>query len=252
MSEKLCLQWNDFKENAIGTFARLKDDTDFADVTLACEDGTQLEAHKAILASSSPFFQNILKRNHHPHPLIYMRGVKLEDLLAIIEFLYCGEANVCQEDLELFLGIAEELQLPGLKRTSHNGDVIEAKKEVVSPKKEKKVKKKEKRATITSPGSDPLNASEEYQIEESGKDMVAEGNLSLSNNFSGDVKDLDEKCKTLMEKTSDKRENGNAIFMCKVCGKEEISSAIKNHIEAKHLEGVSLPCNFCDKTFRFI
>ena len=158
-----------------------------------------------------------------------MRGVKLEDLLAIIEFLYCGEANVCQEDLELFLGIAEELQLPGLKRTSHNGDVIEAKKEVLSPQKEKKVKKKEKRATIT--GSDPLKASEEYQIEKSGKDMVAEGNLSLSNNFSGDVKDLDEKCKTLMEKTSDKRENGNAIYMCKVCGKGR--SAVLSRITLK-------------------
>ena len=81
MSEKLCLQWNDFKENAIGAFGSLRDTTDFADVTLACEDGKQVEAHKVILASSSPFFQNLLKRNKHPHPLMYMRGVKSDEQL---------------------------------------------------------------------------------------------------------------------------------------------------------------------------
>ena len=94
MSEKLCLQWNDFKENAIGSLASLKDDKDFLDVTLASEDGKQIEAHKVILTVSSPFFQNLLKKNKHPHPLIYMRGVKSDDLLAIVDFLYCSEANV--------------------------------------------------------------------------------------------------------------------------------------------------------------
>ena len=50
MSEKLCLQWNEFKENAIGSLGSLKDDKDFLDVTLASKDGKQIEAHKAILA----------------------------------------------------------------------------------------------------------------------------------------------------------------------------------------------------------
>ena len=70
MSEKLCLQWNDFKENVNTAFGSLRDDKDFSDVTLACEDGQQVEAHKVILAASSPFFQNLLKRNKHSHPLI--------------------------------------------------------------------------------------------------------------------------------------------------------------------------------------
>ena len=114
MSEKLCLQWNDFQENIKSAFGSLREDTDFADVTLACEDGQQVEAHKVILAASSPFFQKLLGRNKHPHPLIYMRGMKSEDLLAIVDFLYRGEANVFQENLDSFLAIAEELQLKGL------------------------------------------------------------------------------------------------------------------------------------------
>merc|ERR1719234_1209714 len=123
MAEKLCLQWNDFKENTVSALGRLREDNDFADVTLACEDGHQMEAHKVILAASSPFFQSLLKRNSHPHPLIYMRGVKSENLLAIVDFLYCGEANVYQENLDSFLAIAEELQLKGLMGKTHNDEV---------------------------------------------------------------------------------------------------------------------------------
>ena len=114
MSEKLCLQWNDFQENIKSAFGNLREDNDFTDVTLACEDGQQVEAHKVILVASSPFFQKLLGRNKHPHPLIYMRGMKSEDLLAIVDFLYRGEANVFQENLDSFLAIAEELQLKGL------------------------------------------------------------------------------------------------------------------------------------------
>ena len=114
MSEKLCLKWNDFQENVNAAFGNLREDNEFADVTLACEDGQQIEAHKVILAASSPFFQNLLKGNKHSHPLIYMRGIKSETLQAIIDFLYFGEANVYQGNLESFLTVAEELKLKGL------------------------------------------------------------------------------------------------------------------------------------------
>ena len=50
----------------------------------------------------------------HPHPLVYMRGMQSENLLAIVDFLYRGEANVYQESLDGFLAVAEELQLAGL------------------------------------------------------------------------------------------------------------------------------------------
>ena len=60
----------------------------FTDVTLACDDGKLVEAHKVILAASSPLFQNLLKRSKHSHPLIYMREMKLEDLLSILDFMF--------------------------------------------------------------------------------------------------------------------------------------------------------------------
>ena len=47
--------------------------------------------------------------------MIYMRGLKSNDLTAIVDFLYFGEANVYQENLDSFHAIAEELQLKGLE-----------------------------------------------------------------------------------------------------------------------------------------
>ena len=110
--ESLCLQWNDFRENVSSAFDDLREDKEFTDVTLACEDGQQVEAHKVVLIASSPFFLNILKRNKHSHPLIYMRDVWKP---AMIDFFYHGEANVFQENLDPFLALAEELQLKGLR-----------------------------------------------------------------------------------------------------------------------------------------
>ena len=68
------------------------------------------------LIALSPVFLNLLKKNRHPHPFIYMRGLKFEDLVSVIDFLYYGEADVFQENLDSFLGVADELQLKGLKK----------------------------------------------------------------------------------------------------------------------------------------
>ena len=86
-----------------------------------------------------------------------------------------------------------------------------------------------------------------------------EQRISLPNFVSGDFKELNEKVKSLMEKgqtmiPSGKNANGTpkqaTSRICKVCGKEGAGIAIRDHIEANHLEGVSLPCNVCGKVFR--
>ena len=100
MSKKLHLQWNDFQDSVKNAFVSFREECDFADVTLACEDGHQFEVHKVVLAASSPFFENILRKTNHSHPLLYMRGVGREDLATMLDFLYRGEANIFQENLE--------------------------------------------------------------------------------------------------------------------------------------------------------
>ena len=112
-AEKFCLRWNDFEANISTAFRELREDKDFFDVTLACDDD-QLQAHKVILSACSPFFRTVLKRNKHEHPLLYLKGVKYIDLVAVLNFMYHGEVNVAQEELNSFLAVAEELKVKGL------------------------------------------------------------------------------------------------------------------------------------------
>jgi len=112
-SEKFCLRWNDFESNISSAFRELRDDKDFFDVTLACDD-EQLQAHKVIISACSPFFRNILRRNPHKHPLLYLKGVKYSDLQSVLNFMYHGEVNVAQEELNSFLAVAEDLKVKGL------------------------------------------------------------------------------------------------------------------------------------------
>ena len=117
-TEKFCLRWNDFESNISVAFRELREDKDFFDVTLACDD-EQIQAHKVILSACSPFFKQILRRNPHANPLLYLKGVKFSDLQSVLNFMYHGEVNVAQEELNSFLAIAEELRVKGL--TQNNG-----------------------------------------------------------------------------------------------------------------------------------
>ena len=99
--EKLCLKWNDFQDIVQTSFAELRGDTDFTDVTLACE-GRSIKAHKVILSASSPFFKRLLKTHTHPQPFIYMRGMSANDLTAMVDFIYLGEASVFKSSWKIF------------------------------------------------------------------------------------------------------------------------------------------------------
>ena len=116
-NEKFCLKWNDFETNISTGLRELREEKDFFDVTLACDDN-QLQAHKVILSACSSFFRNILRRNPHQHPLLYLKGVKYSELQSILNFMYVGEVNVAQEDLNSFLAAAEDLRVKGLTQNS--------------------------------------------------------------------------------------------------------------------------------------
>ena len=128
-SEKFCLKWNDFTQNTVSFYHELRYIPDFSDVTLVCEEDHQIEAHRIILTACSPLFSNILKKNLTSHPLIYMRGIFPKDLVAIVDFIYHGEANVFQDDLDGFLALAEELQLKGL--TGSQSEHLDEKEETI-------------------------------------------------------------------------------------------------------------------------
>ena len=247
MSEKhYGVQWKDFKSNVSSAFRRLRADKDFTNVTLVCEDGQQMEAHKLILAASSPFFEKILQKNKHPHPLIYLKGFQSKHFVSILDFLYFGEANVFQEDLDSFLAIAEEIKLTGLTGQI-TSDLVQEEthfSETTHKSTERGHKLKACKPAMNSNENDPSKTS-----------MVFSNPRSIEISPQA----LDEKVISMMEKSQKLIPTGyhpngmprqQKAYICKVCGKEGSRSHLKDHIEANHLEGISLLCEFCDKTFR--
>jgi len=130
-ADQFCLRWNEFQSKVSNAFKELREEKEFFDVTLACGDG-QVEAHKVILSACSPFFRDILRRNPHQHPLLYLKGVKFHEMVSLLDFMYQGEVNVGQNELSSFLSVAEELKVKGLTQNnaSEPEDASNVKKEI--------------------------------------------------------------------------------------------------------------------------
>ena len=137
-SEKFCLRWNDFETNISNAFRELREEKDFFDVTLACDD-SQIQAHKVILSACSSFFRNVLRRNPHPNPLLYLKGVKYKELLSVLNFMYMGEVNIAQEELNSFLSVAEDLKVKGLTQGNQGQSKPKVKPDIERAKPEHKI-----------------------------------------------------------------------------------------------------------------
>ena len=258
--EELCaVKWVEYEDNVRQAFSSLRGEKDFTDVTLACEDGQQVEAHRVILASSSPFFENLLKRKQHLHPLIYMRGLSFEDLLAIVDFLYTGEATIRQSCIGKFLAIANELGVKGL--TSHIKKVaskdFKTMKEVV--KEEGEINDFQSIKEENLPGPLPLVEMKQFKItpkiDRSPEEM---DNMNIQSKSLDEKKagqrelfnQLNSQISLMMEESETMVSNGSQMgrtYQCKICGKRSSASHIRDHIEGNHLEGVLIPCVFCTK-----
>merc|ERR1712129_271347 len=228
-------------------FGTLREDREFADVTLACEDGQQVAAHKVILASASPFFLDLLKRNTHPHPLIYMRGIKPEDLMAIVDFLYCGEANVSQDNLENFLAVAEELKLKGLSGKKHTEEETAA--PTIHKMKPKHFPKSEPEKILRTEQSEMASLSESS----TNQDESMEGTVAVTDDtVAADLQDLEGQINSMMDmgETFMAGNHKRVARICTVCGKQGADTDIKRHIESKHITGVSHTCTICGKVAR--
>ena len=265
-SNKFCLKWNDFQENISSTFQGLLNGDDFADVTLACENDQFVESHKIVLSASSPFFMKILQKTKRNHPLIYLRGIKAKDLTHILEFMYHGQVNVYEEDLQHFLALAQELQLKGLGGMEKQGDTGHQVMINVNP----------CRTTMTEECGDKhedqsLQIVNDLGIEDNSlrsQSVKIEGIVTENQSWEedaldptdfhvdpsfkvqlgdGGLEELDQQIATMMMKGEDN------IWTCTVCGKKATKGrkpGMKNHIEAMHIESMPHPCDICGQTYK--
>ena len=113
--ERLFLKWTDYEANMKEYFKKLRKENRLFDVTLATDDGTQIQAHKVILAAGSNFFSDIFLKTNSSNMLIYLKGIRSAELHHIADFMYNGEASINEEDITSFLETGKELQIKGLQ-----------------------------------------------------------------------------------------------------------------------------------------
>ena len=224
MSEKFNLHWNDFQSNITKTFSNLRGEDDFYDVTLVTDDQHQVSAHKVVLSSCSQYFKTILRQNKHSHPLLCLEGVNTDQLNKMLDYIYHGEVQICQDNLEQFLGTAQRFQLQGLIDSEMKAGFDEQR----SNEKTLKVEDYDPPKDIMKPKN------HERKPKEKVVSVIA-----------NDMDGLEEKIEKLIDRNSDGK------FRCITCDK--ISSRRRDaseHAET-HIEGLSFPCQLCDKSFRY-
>ena len=185
-----------------------------------------------------------------------MRGLKAHDLVAILDFIYQGEANIFQKHLDGLLALAEEFKLKGLTGSqSENVDKKEG--TTMNPQTQKPSVRETSRHELQS----FMSKSNDIHIDESFDDDNTKclkvnsivpfhaGPMNVSGMLTKE--DFNSKIISLVERVN----NGISNLRCMVCGKTtKVGSSIqdmKRHTET-HLEGASYPCNQCGKVSRSI
>eukprot|EP00092_Neocalanus_flemingeri_P035855 GFUD01039037.1.p1 GENE.GFUD01039037.1~~GFUD01039037.1.p1 ORF type:complete len:274 (+),score=63.64 GFUD01039037.1:44-865(+) len=245
------LSSNDFSSSVTKSFKKLLNDNNFSDVTLVCDDGRQMEAHKVILGSSSQFFQKILLRNLHQHPLIYLTEVKYEQLKSLMNFIYIGETEVGNDDLENFMKIAKKLGIQGL--VEHTLEISETdldeastatdtiqQKQLTDQAKVKQEIEIETEATPEMP--------EQAYLSVHAKSLHAEPKLNAQIDIQFPEDALEEE---IQEKENNSSNNSNMIvtnekIKCTQCDKTFSQSGTRNrHMKVIH-SGVRYQCDQCE------
>merc|ERR1719319_1385426 len=118
----------------------------------------------------------------------------------MIDFLYFGEANVYQENLDSFLAVAEELQLKGLMGS---GAEEEAEKSNSKPQLKKKTKRPSQHQKYSQQETSTFNSSlvdQPSSVDRIESSSPLEGIVAVTDyTVAADLQDLDDKIKSMME-----------------------------------------------------
>ena len=117
MSSNVKLSWAGFSARSPQTLQGIWEEKDFTDVTLVTEDGTQILSHQVILGSASVFFKRILRMTSNQdqqRPFLFLSGLKGSLVASLVDFIYLGECEVEEEDIDQFFKTGRDLAVQGI------------------------------------------------------------------------------------------------------------------------------------------
>ena len=106
MTAKTNMKFDKFQNLACQAQQKMRNN-EFSNVTLVTAENNKFEAHKVIIAVYSFVFKNMLVNEKHLHPLIFLRGGESKGLGALLDFIYCGEAEIQNDDLDKFIKLGK-------------------------------------------------------------------------------------------------------------------------------------------------
>ena len=222
------LKWEEFQSNIRTSYSKLRETNNFSDVTLVSADGRKMMAHRVIFSANSALFEHILIKNNHIQPLIYLRGIKSCHLNSLLNFIYQGEVEVKEEDLDVFLEVATELKITGLSQNRPTKDMQSVQENMG-------IIKRKEHTTINDELNKPVQDLD-YMLfkEEECYDLIVEENL-------------DQQAEIKMQL----RVDGETTFPCKICGKSSITKkGLTKHMYRYHKEVAAvgdLQCLLCER-----
>ena len=91
---------------------------DFMDVTLVCDDRTEFRAHRNILSAFSSVLNQLFLLNAKSNQsVVFLRGIKQQEMESILNFIYLGEVSFNQSRMDEFLAVADILDIKELKES---------------------------------------------------------------------------------------------------------------------------------------
>ena len=110
-SEEYNLKLDSYPDHVKGLLKEIITDPVFKDVTLVFDDLQILKANRNVLGVCSPVMKKILQIDPSKSPLLYLKGLKITDIEAMIDFVLFGEVKVQQDHMDDFLKSAQNLEI---------------------------------------------------------------------------------------------------------------------------------------------
>ena len=247
MSEKLNLHWDSFMEYGKDMFKELLETEKFSDVTLISDDQHQFRIHKFILSAHSSVFESIISNNQN-NSLIYLRGVKHEELESILQYIYLGEATLYADRVSEFFNIAKDLKIKEIGNNEILDKVSVSEDNLVKPETTYNAYNMVKE--VTTLDSDEVNNESKAMKEE----KVEEEALTLreydekENEISNEENDNETSGEGNHQKSFEKDES---FYFCTFCDKkfpQNNKNKMKEHIQVQHYNK-RYQCDLCEKKF---